>query len=177
MMGSHPSIISRFVVSSWDTRTLGTYSAKICQLSHGPYHGMHRDFRRKSVGGQDRVNWPWGTTQIEWFYAISERPSGTKSWERQTPAAAALTSFAKKDGGLRLCVEFWVLNKATAKNRDPLPLISEILIRKSGIPFTSYESRKVTGTKPRIAPSTESLSTESCHSGCRIHQLPSHNTD
>jgi len=32
--GSQPSTISRFAVSSWDTRTISTYAAKICQLTH-----------------------------------------------------------------------------------------------------------------------------------------------
>jgi len=42
--------ISRFVVSSWDTRTMWTYAAKICQLSHRTFHGIRREFVRKSVG-------------------------------------------------------------------------------------------------------------------------------
>ena len=35
----------------------------------------------------------------------------------------------KKDGGLRLYVDFRGLNKVTIKNRTPLPLISETLDR------------------------------------------------
>jgi len=38
--------------------------------------------------------------------------------------------FAKrKDGGLRLCVDYRAFNLATVKNRYPLPLISEMLDR------------------------------------------------
>jgi hypothetical protein len=33
----------------------------------------------------------------------------------------------KKDGGLRLCVDYRALNLASVKNRYPLPLISEML--------------------------------------------------
>ncbi|KAJ1035202.1 hypothetical protein NDA18_000798 [Ustilago nuda] len=33
----------------------------------------------------------------------------------------------KKDGGLRLCVDYWGLNETTVKNRAPLPLIEEQL--------------------------------------------------
>ena len=35
----------------------------------------------------------------------------------------------KKDGGLRLCVDYRGLNKVTIKNRTPLPLISKTLDR------------------------------------------------
>ena len=33
----------------------------------------------------------------------------------------------KKDGGLRLCVDYWGLNALTRKNKHPLPFINEIL--------------------------------------------------
>ena len=35
----------------------------------------------------------------------------------------------KKDGILRLCIDYRSLNKITVKNRYPFPLISEILDR------------------------------------------------
>lgn len=35
----------------------------------------------------------------------------------------------KDDGGLRLCIDYQELNKATIKNRYPLPLILEMLER------------------------------------------------
>ena len=77
------------------------------------------------------------------------------------PAAAPI-SFATKDGGQRLCVDYRALNKATLKNRYPIPLISEMLDWTSEMPFTSYESRKAMWTKPRFA---RSSSSESCRSG------------
>jgi hypothetical protein len=44
--------------------------------------------------------------------------------------AGALILFAlKKDGSLRLCVDYQGLNAVTVKNRYPLPLISEIIDR------------------------------------------------
>jgi len=50
--------------------------------------------------------------------------------QRSSSPAAAPIPFAKKmDGGLRLCVDYRALNKATVKNRYPLPLISEMLDR------------------------------------------------
>ena len=39
----------------------------------------------------------------------------------------ALVLFAKKDGSLRLCVDFRGLNRITKKDRYPLPLISNLL--------------------------------------------------
>jgi len=52
-----------------------------------------------------------------------------------SPAAAPILFAKKKDGGLRLCVDYRALNKATVKNRYPLPLISEMLdrVRETGI--------------------------------------------
>jgi hypothetical protein len=38
----------------------------------------------------------------------------------------------KKDGTLRLCIDYRRLNTITVKNRHPLPLISEILDRLNG---------------------------------------------
>jgi hypothetical protein len=50
--------------------------------------------------------------------------------QRSSSLAAAPILFAKKqDGGLGLCVDYHALNKATVKNRYPLPLMSEMLDR------------------------------------------------
>jgi hypothetical protein len=53
--------------------------------------------------------------------------------QRPLSSAAAPILFAnKKDGGLRLWVDYRALNSATVKNRYPLPLISEMLDRMPG---------------------------------------------
>jgi hypothetical protein len=59
-----------------------------------------------------------------------------------SPAAAPILFAKKKDGGLRLCVNYCALNKATVKNRYPLPLISEMLdhVREARI-FTKLDLR------------------------------------
>ena len=49
-----------------------------------------------------------------------------------SPAGAPVLFVPKKDGGLRLCVDYRGLNKITIKNRHPLPLISETLDRLVG---------------------------------------------
>jgi Reverse transcriptase (RNA-dependent DNA polymerase)/RNase H-like domain found in reverse transcriptase/Integrase zinc binding domain/Chromo (CHRromatin Organisation MOdifier) domain/Integrase core domain len=54
-----------------------------------------------------------------------------KGWiqESTSPAGAPILFVKKKDGSLRLCVDYRGLNKITKKNRYPLPLIGEILDR------------------------------------------------
>ena len=57
-----------------------------------------------------------------------------KGWIRpsQSPAGAPIFFIPKKDGTLRLYVDYRGLNAITIKNRYPLPLISETLDRLSG---------------------------------------------
>lgn len=57
-----------------------------------------------------------------------------KGWIQasESPAGAPILFSPKKDGRLRLCVDYRGLNKVTKKNRYPLPLIPEILDRLSG---------------------------------------------
>lgn len=45
----------------------------------------------------------------------------------QSPAGAPILFVKKKDGSLRMCVDYRGLNKITVKNRYPLPLISNLL--------------------------------------------------
>jgi hypothetical protein len=56
-----------------------------------------------------------------------------RGWIRRSrsPAGAPILFAKKKDGALRLCVDYRGLNKLTVKNRHPLPLISESLDRLS----------------------------------------------
>ena len=50
----------------------------------------------------------------------------------KSPAGAPILFVPKKDGSLRLCVDYRGLNSVTIKNRYPLPLIGEILDRVNG---------------------------------------------
>lgn len=65
-----------------------------------------------------------------------------KGWIRRSisPAGAPILFVPKKDGGLRLCVDYRGLNAITIRNRTPLPLISETLdrLRRSKI-FTKLD--------------------------------------
>ena len=57
-----------------------------------------------------------------------------KGWIRHSvsPAGAPVMFVPKKDGSLRLCVDYRGLNKITRKNRHPLPLITQVLDQLSG---------------------------------------------
>ena len=57
-----------------------------------------------------------------------------KRWIQHStsPAGVLILFVPKKDGGLRLCVDYRGLNKVTVKNCHPLPLISETLDRFTG---------------------------------------------
>lgn len=57
-----------------------------------------------------------------------------KGWIRrsESEAGAPILFVPKKDGTLRLCVDYRGLNSITVKNRCPLPLIGETLDRLSG---------------------------------------------
>jgi hypothetical protein len=60
----------------------------------------------------------------------------------KSPASAPILFVKKKDGSLRLCVDYRGLNKITKKNRYPLPLISSLLDRLCiGKIFTKLDLR------------------------------------
>jgi len=157
MTGSHPGTISRIVVSSWDTRTMWTYAAKIRQLSHRTFLCIQREFAGRSAvgrGWEEMTGYPAVRNHTNW---VDLRYLRKSEWDQElgkidfqsSPPAAAPISFAKpKDGGLRQCVDYQALTQATSKNRYPLPLILEMLDRTSGMPITSDTLRKATSTKP-----------------------------
>jgi transposase InsO family protein len=62
--------------------------------------------------------------------------------ESDSPAGFPILFVPKKDGSLRLCVDYRKLNAITRKNRYPLPNISELRDRLSGAKvFTSLDLR------------------------------------
>ena len=59
-----------------------------------------------------------------------------------SPAGAPILFVKKKNGSLRLCVDYRALNNITIKNRYPLPLIAEALDRlRSATIFTKLDLR------------------------------------
>ena len=51
---------------------------------------------------------------------------------RMLPWGAPILFVKKKDGTLRLCIDFWQLNKVTIKNKYPLPRIDDLLDQLKG---------------------------------------------
>ena len=58
-----------------------------------------------------------------------------KGWIQPStsPAGAPILFVPKKDGGLRLCVDYCGLNAVTLKNRYPISLVNEIMDHLSGV--------------------------------------------
>ena len=73
----------------------------------------------------------------------------------KSPAAAPVLFVPKKDGTLRLCIDYRGLNKVTVKNRYPLPLMGEILNRVNGATVFSKIDLKDAYYRIRIRPGDE----------------------
>ena len=80
--------------------------------------------------------------------------SMAKGWiqRSESPAGSPILFVPKKDGTLRLCVDYRGLNRVTVKNRHPLPLISEILDRLSGAERYSVIDLRDAYHRIRVAP-------------------------
>ena len=91
-----------------------------------------------------------------------------------SPHGAPVLFVRKKDGSLRLCVDFRGLNKISKKDRYPLPFISDLLSTAGkarlyttiDLRHTYHWSalRMVMNGKPHSAPVTDLLNGVSCHS-------------
>lgn len=82
-----------------------------------------------------------------------------------SPAAAPILFVKKKDGSLRLCVDYRGLNKITAPCRYPLPLINEMMDRlASARVFTKLDIRNAYH-RIRIAPGEEWKTSFCCRYG------------
>jgi RNase H-like domain found in reverse transcriptase/Reverse transcriptase (RNA-dependent DNA polymerase)/Integrase zinc binding domain/Chromo (CHRromatin Organisation MOdifier) domain/Integrase core domain len=73
----------------------------------------------------------------------------------KSPAGSPILFVPKKDGTLRLCVDYRGLNKVTVKNRYPLPLMGEILDRVNGATVFSKIDLKDAYYRIRIQPGDE----------------------
>jgi hypothetical protein len=86
-------------------------------------------FRKRIVGD----GWSWADVQFigvriedaKKAYIEANLANGFIQWSSLPATAPILFAKKKKDGGLRLCVDYRALNLASVKNRYPLPLISD----------------------------------------------------
>jgi hypothetical protein len=53
------------------------------------------------------------------------------------PFASSVVLVKKKDGTLRMCIDYRALNKKTIKNRYPIPRINELMDELRGAKFLS----------------------------------------
>ena len=51
----------------------------------------------------------------------------------KSPYGAPVLFVKKKDGSLRMCIDYRALNKITVKNKYPLPRIDELLDRLTNV--------------------------------------------
>lgn len=72
-----------------------------------------------------------------------------------SPAGAPILFVPKKDGKLRLCVDYRALNNVTIKNRCPLPLVNETLDRLQGCKYFTTLDLKEAYHRIRIRPGDE----------------------
>ena len=72
-----------------------------------------------------------------------------------SPAGAPILFTPKKDGGLRLCVDYRGLNKITIKNRYPLPLIGDLMDRLGNAKYFSKIDLRDAYHRIRIKPSDQ----------------------
>jgi hypothetical protein len=98
---------------------------------------------------QDGASVPYGpvynlsSVELETLHSyIQENLARGFIQRSESPAGAPVLFVKKKDGSLRLCVDYRGLNSVTIPNRCPLPLISETLDRlRTGVIFTKLDMR------------------------------------
>jgi len=116
-------------ISPPHTENLGTFSAKISWRNSGAHQSTDH-----AIDLEPSYNLPYG-----WIYNLSEFQLQTLKADidanqangciqrSSSPVGAPILFATKKDGGLRLCVDYCALNLAIVKNRYHHLLISEML--------------------------------------------------
>jgi hypothetical protein len=56
---------------------------------------------------------------------------------RNNPFSPSVVLVLKKDGTMRMCIDYWALNKNTIKNPYPIPRIDELMDKLHGSVFFS----------------------------------------
>ena len=100
-----------------------------------PEHGTS-DMKIEFKEGQEPRNTglrPMSPMELEELRKYLEENLG-KGWIRRSksPVSASIIFARKKDGSIRVCIDYRNLNQVTVKNRYPLPLILELTDRLVG---------------------------------------------
>lgn len=109
--------------------------------------GEHQDHAIETLEGKEPPYGPLyslSKTELETLRAYLDA-NLARGWIRhsKSPAGAPIIFVPKKDGTLRLCVDYRGLNAVTIRNRHPLPLIEETLDRMVGAKvFTKLDLRE-----------------------------------
>lgn len=111
-----------------------------------PDHGIS-DMKIEFKEGQEPRNTglrPMSSVELEELRRYLEENLG-KGWIRRSksPVSAPIVFAKKKDGSIRVCVDYRNLNRVTIRNRYPLPLIPELIDRLLGAKvFTKLDIRQ-----------------------------------
>lgn len=111
-----------------------------------PNHGTS-DMKIEFKEGQEPRNTglrPMSPAELEELRKYLEENLG-KGWIRRSksPVSAPIVFARKKDGSIRVCIDYRNLNRVTIKNRYPLPLIPELTDRLVGATiFTKLDIRQ-----------------------------------
>jgi len=73
--------------------------------------------------------------KIEW--AIKELLALGHIRPSSSPFASSMVLVKKKDGTLRMCIDYWALNRKTLKNQYPVPHINELMDELRGANYFS----------------------------------------
>ena len=95
--------------------------------------------------------YPLGYDQIDELHRYIKQ-NEARGWiqKMRTGRVSTIMFVKKKDGKLRLCVDYRALNEITKKDRHPLPLISEALDRLAGAKYSTKLDIKDTYHNIRI---------------------------
>ncbi|KAJ1597724.1 hypothetical protein NDA14_002239 [Ustilago hordei] len=105
------------------------------KLPHHTEHDLHLELMEDSRPPQGPLYLKGPKEMAELWKYLDENLAKGFIRPSKTPARSPVLFVPKKDGGLRLCMDYRSLNEITLKNRAPLPLIEEqlFLLRKAKV--------------------------------------------
>lgn len=99
---------------------------------------VHEIVLKEGATAPHKGMYPLSAGQLRTLHEYIEENLANGRIKRSTsPAGAPIIFVPKKDGTVRLCVDYRGLNAVTIKNRYPLPLIGELLDRLTGAEWMS----------------------------------------